>query len=108
MAITVACDKCGASYKIDETRIPATGGAVKCQRCGERFVVHPGGSAPVGAVAAVAPPPAPAPAVVPVAPPPAPAPAVVPVAPPPAPAPAVIPVAPLPVAAPTPVASKPP
>ncbi len=43
MAIRVTCTQCGAAYKIDETKIPATGGAVKCQACGTRFAVMPSG-----------------------------------------------------------------
>ncbi len=49
MTIRVTCTQCGAAYKIDESKIPPTGGAVKCQACGNRFPVIPG--APAAATA---------------------------------------------------------
>ncbi|MCC6806423.1 MAG: zinc-ribbon domain-containing protein [Deltaproteobacteria bacterium] len=62
MAIRVTCTQCSAAYKIDETKIPATGGAVKCQACGTRFAVMPTGNAPPAPAApAPEPPPDPTP-----------------------------------------------
>jgi predicted Zn finger-like uncharacterized protein len=46
LAIRVTCTQCGSAYKIDETKIPSTGGAVKCQACGTRFAVMPPQSVP--------------------------------------------------------------
>ncbi len=59
MAIRVTCTQCGAAYKIDETKIPATGGAVKCQTCGTRFAVMPHGNATPPPAAAPTPSPPP-------------------------------------------------
>lgn len=72
MTIRVTCTQCNAAYKIDETKIPKTGGAVKCQACGTRFPVMPpptadDGQAAIalpGATSAPAPTPAPTPAAV--------------------------------------------
>jgi|GEM_PF-5751894 len=37
----VTCDTCEAQYNIDETKIPATGLAVKCSKCKHLFIVRP-------------------------------------------------------------------
>src|SRR4051812_9666110 len=71
MAIRVTCTNCGAAYKLDESKIPASGGAIKCQSCGTRFaVMRPPVEAPAEAASpapAVALVPAPAPAAAPAA-----------------------------------------
>lgn len=53
--MNVACNKCGAEYRIDETKIPPNGGAIRCTRCGERFqVMPPSASIPLPGATAVA------------------------------------------------------
>ncbi len=37
----VHCDNCNAAYDVDESRIPASGMAVKCAKCQQLFVVKP-------------------------------------------------------------------
>ncbi len=37
--MNLQCEKCGARYRIDDSRIPEQGGKVKCKKCGEPFLV---------------------------------------------------------------------
>src|SRR4051812_34097301 len=58
MAIRVTCTSCGSAYKIDENKIPLTGGAIRCQNCGTRFAVQrpaPEDAAPAVTAPALAP-----------------------------------------------------
>ncbi|RJO68600.1 MAG: hypothetical protein C4523_07595 [Myxococcales bacterium] len=40
------CDVCGAQYEIDNSKVPATGLAVKCTKCQNLFIVRPVVEAP--------------------------------------------------------------
>ena len=40
MKIEVRCSACGKGYLVDTTKIPATGGVVKCQACGASIAVQ--------------------------------------------------------------------
>ena len=43
--MNVTCSGCHTQYKIDETKVPATGGFIRCKACGERVRIPPPGEA---------------------------------------------------------------
>ncbi len=46
--LTVACEKCGVKFRLDESKIGAGGAKVRCSKCQHTFVVRAGAAAALG------------------------------------------------------------
>ncbi len=45
----VQCPQCDSQYRVQDDKIPASGGKISCPNCGNRFVVHPDDEGPQAA-----------------------------------------------------------
>lgn len=54
--VGVTCEKCGATYRFDDSDVPPSGKIIKCTRCGQAITVMPTGADQMGMRTAGAPP----------------------------------------------------